>query len=66
MIKLKSDKMEDRENVAFTLANFIVGMTKTLGFDGKTYIQHLCGNGIPSDMEKVRDQIFTLKLMKTN
>jgi hypothetical protein len=61
MEKLGSEDVRDRENVAFTLAHFIVAMAKTLGCNPKQYIQHICGTGIPGNMAAARDQIFALK-----
>ena len=60
--KLKSDNIEDRENVAYTKAHFIISMSKTLGYPVQNYIQHICGTGIPNDLSNARDQIFSAKL----
>ena len=64
--KINSSSKQDREDVAYTVASFIISLSKTLGYPVKDYIQHLCGNGIPSDMAKVRDQILSLKVSSVN
>jgi len=56
--KINSTTVQDREDVAYTVASFIVSLSKTLGYPVKDYIQHICGHGIPSDMAKVRDQVL--------
>ena len=64
--KINSTTVQDREDVAYTVASFIVSLSKTLGYPVKDYIQHICGHGIPSDMAKVRDQVLAQKVANAN